>query len=305
MKNCLLIISIFPLFCFSQGYVDLFRINYGQTLKNEFKDVDGSTHIKSFEAGFTLPLPINKEHAFITGTDFSYNKLQLFPEAIFSDLYSTTLKFGLASNWSEKWSTTIVLLPKLASNYQNISRNDFFMGGIALLKLKKNESLKYRFGLYASMEAYGLFTTPIIGWYYLSPNKQFEMDMSLPITADISYNFGNIALGIDYFGIGRSFNLHYKNTPSTYVDLSSLEFATYVQFPAFNQSVLLRTKLGYSSNDYEVYAQGEKVDLGISALSFGDNRTQLNPSMLGSMFLKFEMIYRYDLKKNKENPPTE
>lgn len=305
MKNRLLIIFLFPLFSFSQEYVDIFRINYGQTFKNEFKQADGSTHIKCFEAGFTLPFPINTSHAFITGADFSYNNLQLFPDAKFTDLYSTTLKLGMVSNWSEKWSTTIVLLPKLASNYQDISSDDFFMGGIAILKLKKKENLRYRFGLYASMEAYGLFTTPIFGWYYLSPNNRFEMDMSLPITADVSYKLGGVSIGMDYFGIGRSFNLHTKNSPPIYADLSSLEFAGYLQFRPFNESILLRTKLGYSSNDYEVYAKGDKIDLGISAVSLGDNRTQLNPSIIGSLFFRLEMIYRYDLKNKKENSPPQ
>ena len=298
MKKLILLAFFLPFFCIGQEYVDLFRINYGQTLKNEFKEVDGSTNIKSFEAGFTLPLPISINHVLITGADFSYNNLQLFPEAEFTSLYSTTLKLGMASTWSKKWSTTLVLLPKIASDYKSVSGNDFYLGGIAILKLKKKENFIYRFGIYASQEAFGLFTTPILGWYYLSPNKRFEMDMSLPITADVSYKLGNTTIGMDYFGVGRSFNVHYENMPTLYADLSSLEFATYLQFNILKESVLLRTKLGYSSNDYEVYAQGDKIDLGISALSIGDDRTQLNPSINGGIFVRLEMIYRFHITKS-------
>jgi hypothetical protein len=58
---------------------------------------------------------------------------------------------------------------------------------------------------------------------------------------------------------------------------------------------LLRAKVGYTSNIYEVYEQGDKLDFRVSAFSFGDNRTQLNPDIKGSVFIKFEAIYRLQI----------
>src|SRR5690606_29609550 len=145
------------------------------------------------------------------------------------------------------------------------------------------------------------FSTPILGWYYLSPNNKFEMDMSLPISADVSYTFGRTAVGIDYFGIGRSYRVYSQNFPTQYVDLSSLDFAGYLQYNILKNSVLLRAKVGYSSNNFEMYADNEKIDLGISAFNFGDDRTQLNPSLKGGIFLKFEAIYRFHIKKSQKN----
>ncbi len=292
-----------PLFCNSQNYVDLLRIGYGQTFNNNFENTDSSTQVRSFEADLTFPVKLSDKNVLITGAAFSRNNLQLFPDAEFTSLLSTTLKLGLATTFNEKWSSTLVLLPKLASDYKNISGNDFYIGGFALLKLKKSENLIYRFGAYASTEAFGIFSTPIIGWYYLSPNGRFEMDMSLPISADMNYCLGATTIGIDYFGIGRSFNITENNTPDVYVDLSSLEFASYLQFNALGRSLLLRAKFGYSSNDYEVYASGEKIGFGLSAFSFDDNRTQLNPTIQGGLFLKFEAIYRFQL--NKETKETD
>jgi len=285
----------------SQEYVDLFRIGYGQTFNNDFEGVDSSTNVKSFDVGLTFPVVLNENHALITGADFSSNTVQLYPDAAYTDLYSSNLKLGLASNWSKKWSTTVVLLPKLASNYTKISTNDFYLGGFAVIKLKKKKNLIYRFGFYASQEAFGLFSTPILGWYYLSPNNKFEMDMSLPISADVSYTFGRTAVGIDYFGIGRSYRVYSQNFPTQYVDLSSLDFAGYLQYNILKNSVLLRAKVGYSSNNFEMYADNEKIDLGISAFNFGDDRTQLNPSLKGGIFLKFEAIYRFHIKKSQKN----
>lgn len=301
MKKSALLFLLIPFLTVSQEYVDLFRIGYGQTFNNDFEGVDSSTNVKSFDVGLTFPVVLNENHALITGADFSSNTVQLYPDAAYTDLYSSNLKLGLASNWSKKWSTTVVLLPKLASNYTKISTNDFYLGGFAVMKLKKKKNLIYRFGFYASQEAFGLFSTPILGWYYLSPNNKFEMDMSLPISADVSYTFGRTAVGIDYFGIGRSYRVYSQNFPTQYVDLSSLDFAGYLQYNILKNSVLLRAKVGYSSNNFEMYADNEKIDLGISAFNFGDDRTQLNPSLKGGIFLKFEAIYRFHIKKSQKN----
>ena len=298
MKKLLIALLLFPCLAIAQDYVDLFKIGYGETFNNNFEGTTSSTNVKSFEADLTFPVVLNEKNALITGAAFSRNNLQLFPEAEFTSLYSTTLKLGLASTYNDKWSSTIVLLPKIASDYKNISGDDFYFGGFAILKLQRKENLIYRFGFYGSSEAFGIFSTPIIGWYYLSPNSKFEMDMSLPIAADINYTCGSFTYGIDYFGIGRSFNITNANA---YVDLSSLEFASYLQLNALDKSVLLRAKFGYSSDDYEVYTEGDKIDFGLTAFSFGDDRTQLNPSMNGGIFLKFEAIYRFKIASEKDN----
>lgn len=300
MKNILLCLLLFPSFVIAQQYVDLFKIGYGQTFNNSFENSSEHTEVTIFEADLTYPVVINDKNAFITGASFSLNDLQLFPNSEYSSLYSTTLKIGLASTFNEKWSSTIVLLPKIASNYKAISGDDFYFGGFAVLKLKKRENLIYRFGIYATSEAYGLYSTPIIGWYYLSPNKKFEMDMSLPIAADVNYDLGFAKVGIDYYGIGRSYKLNRDTSPKQYVDQSSLEFLGYIQFNTLKNSVLLRAKGGYATSSYEVYRDGDKIDFGLTAFSFGDNRTQLNPDIGGGLYVKFEAIYRFHLKNKKE-----
>lgn len=303
MKKPTLLILLITAISIGQNYVDLVKIGYGQSFNNDFEDSINSTQIKTFEADVTFPVVLNEKSALITGIAFSRNNQQLFPQEEFVSLYSTTLKAGLTHYFNKKYSTTVVLLPKIASDYGDISSDDFYFGGYGVFKIHKQERLIYRFGAYASSEAFGIFATPIIGWYYLSENGRFEMDMSLPISADMNYCMGITTIGIDYFGIGRSFNLSDENLPdglsNLYTDLSALEFSTYVQFNVM-KSVLLRAKFGYTSTDYELYTQGEKIDLGLSAFSFGDDRTQVNPGINGGLFLKFEAIYRFNFPENVE-----
>jgi hypothetical protein len=300
LKNILLSILFLSFTLHAQDYVDIVKVGYGQTFNNNFEGSTHHTSIKSFDVDLTYPIVLSEQNALITGIAFSQNNLQLYPEANFTNLYSSTLKIGLASTLNDLWSTTVVLLPKFASDYQNITKDDFYMGGFAVLKYKKKENLIYRFGIYSSSEAFGLYATPIIGWYYLSPNQRFEMDMSLPISGEMNYNVGVATIGFDYFGIGRSFRLYESNDQSnSYVDLSSLEFSSYVQLNTLENSVLFRAKFGYSSNDYEVYADDNTIDFGLAAFTFGDDRSQLNPNLKGGLFVKFEAIYRFQIKKEK------
>ena len=248
------------------------------------------------DAELTLPFKINQKHAVITGIDYSRNSLQLFPESSFSKLQSTTLKLGLASQWNDKWSSAVVLLPKIASDYKDISSKDFYLGLIATAKMKKTENFSWRFGIYASTEAYGVFTTPILGWQYQSPNEKFEMDMSLPIKGDMNYKLGVVSIGADYYGISRSFRFQDDDKQKFYADLNSIKLSAYLQWNTFNESLLLRAKLGYSSDNYSVYNENQKIGLGLSAFKFGDNRTQLNPDLQGSPFFKIEAVYRFQVK---------
>ncbi len=299
MKQLIFCLVFLPITLIAQEYVDVFKFGYSYSDQAKFKDTNENTSINAFNAAVTLPIELSSKHVFLTGVDFSSHNLWLSPEYNQSTtLYNTIVKVGLATTFTEKWSTTLVLLPKIASDYKIISGDDFNFGIYAIAKLKKNEHFKFRFGLYASTELFGIFATPIIGAYYLSPNKHFEIDASLPITAAINYHFESVTVGFDYFAIGRSYNISQETSTPVYVDQRPIEASTYIQFGLAENSILLRTKVGFSSNTNEVYKQDDQLNYRISAFSFGDNRTQLNPDILGSIFLKFEAIYRIHFKKN-------
>jgi hypothetical protein len=299
LKQLIFCLVFLPITLIAQEYVDVFKFGYSYSDQAKFKDTNENTSINAFNAGVTLPIELSSKHVFLTGVDFSSHNLWLSPEYNQSTtIYNTIVKVGLATTFTEKWSTTLVLLPKIASDYKTISGDDFNFGIYAIAKLKKSEHFKFRFGLYASTELFGVFATPIIGAYYLSPHKRFEIDASLPITAAVNYHFESVTVGFDYFAIGRSYNISQETSTPVYVDQRPIEASTYIQFGLAENSILLRTKVGFSSNTNEVYKQGDQLNYRVSAFSFGDNRTQLNPDILGSIFLKFEAIYRIHFKKN-------
>lgn len=294
MKKLLLpFLLIFYLSGSAQSYFDLMKVDYGESFEKKFKNSKHNTTLKSFGAEFTFPVLLNDSQALITGLDFTAHHLQLFPEASFSTLYSSTLKLGLASEWNDQWSSTLVLLPKLASDYRHFSSGDFHIGLFGLLKLKKKENFSYKFGIYSSQEAYGIFATPILGLNYKSPNEKLIIDLNLPISGDINYKFEKFILGIDYVGISRSYKIYQENI-RLYSDLTSIDFSAYLQLPIL-KNIWLKGKVGFATNQFEVYDINEKVNWKLSAFTFGDKRTQLNPAMNSNIYFKIEALYRIPL----------
>ena len=296
--------------------MDILKVGYSQNFDSKFEGYSETTDITSIDVDLTYPVVIDDNNALITGFIYSRNNLELFPQLNqtqgpnspfrYSDnisLHTTILKLGLATTFNEKWSGTFALLPKLASDYIDISSDDFYLGGVAILKYQKHERLKYRIGIFAIDQAYGWFTTPILGFYYISKNNKFEMDVSAPVSADINYNISPlVTLGFDYLGIGRSFDVHQENTPDYYVDYGALEFTCYAQYAFLENSVLLRAKAGYADFDAEAYADGDDVGFRVSAFNIGaGDRTQLNPELSSGFFGKIEAVYRFNISANKDD----
>jgi hypothetical protein len=49
------------------------------------------------------------------------------------------------------------------------------------------------------------------------------------------------------------------------------------------QNLLLRLKVGFATNKYDVYAENDKIDLA-PPIRIGDNRTKLNTNLTSSAF---------------------
>jgi hypothetical protein len=296
-----LLFLILPFLCSAQEYIDLFSINYGKSQKTTFKNSSVNTSIAIFQTNLTLPIVLNEKYTAITGVNFSSYSLQLFPDSNNNHLYSTNLRAGLRINHSEHWSGIYLFLPKVASDYIHLSSEDIYLGGLALLKYKRNENFGYGIGLYGSSEAYGISMTPIISFYYRSSDKRFEMNSFLPNDADINYSLSDkTKIGVDFLGHGNSYKLTTETIRSNYVENNSIDFSSYIQQGLFNKKVFLRLKMGYSLNNFRVFPIDQKLDLQILALKFGDDRTRLFEDKSNTILLKMEAIYRFDLSTVKK-----
>ena len=239
----------------------------------------------------------------LSGIIYENIQTKLFEDGNYVSLSSVTLKVGMNKVFSEKWSGTAVLLPKLASDFIRVGQKDFQMGGIALMKFKKSSNVNYKFGLYYNSELFGPFFVPMIGLYYLSPNKKFETNIMLPLQADVNYKI------IPFMNIGFNFNGQIRSyhvtdiTPtqhSDYVARSTNEFFAYLKFNV-SKSLSIQTKVGQSvGRSYKVYADNDKVNFGLPATFIGPKRQQLNTNFSNGQIFQVTLLYRFNLEKKVE-----
>ncbi len=292
------IVTFFTITTNAQDYIDIFKVNYASILNAGYENSDATTNINILDASLTYPIKVNERFAIISGIDYVQHGVEVVPNGDNINLNTITLKAGVNIKHNEKWSGTYVFLPKIASQDLHTDGDHLFFGGLALLKYQKSERMQYRFGAYASSEGFGTFLTPILGMYYQSEDKRWEISASLPINADINYHVSDDwVTGVAFQAFVRTFSLDREATqPELYIQMSNIEIGPYIQYGLANESILLRLQAGYSTASYEVFEEGDTLPIRVSAFEFGDDRNLLNPEMTGNLFLRFGAVYRFSLK---------
>jgi hypothetical protein len=302
MNRYILIIKLFLAgsFVFSQNYVDLLKVSASTTPENTFDSSATKTRINDILVDLTVPVKINDGFSVLTGVIYEQMQTKLFADGIVKNFGSTTVKLGFNKQLTEKWSTTVVALPKIASDYNSFNSKDFQLGGIALFKYKKRDNLNFKTGLYYNSEIFGPLFVPMLGMYYQSPNKKFEANIMLPLQADVNYQilpFMNV--GVNFNGQVRTYHLNNLTdaNPNAYVAKATNELFAYLKFNV-TKSISIQTKVGQSfGRSYKVYDYNDRVDFGLPATLIGQKPTQLNSNFSNGLIFQATLVYRLSLEK--------
>ncbi len=293
----------FPLFILclnvqAQSYVDILKINGNTTALNKFDSSSSSTRVNEFSADLSLPIKLTEKTAIISGLIYENINTKLFDNDNYYRFSSISIKMGFNKKVNDTWTYSLVLLPKLASDFKRLSKKDFQLGGIALFKYAKSENFNYKFALYANNDLFGPFFVPMFGFYYLSDDKKWESNVMAPLQADINYKASsNLTIGINYTGQIRSFHLQNMSTSlgDSYVTKASNELSAYSKIH-FTKNISLQTKIGYSiGRSYRVFKVKDKVNFALPAYYLNDNRTQLNNDFEDGFLLQLTALYRISL----------
>jgi hypothetical protein len=285
----------------AQDYVDIFRAS-GNTATLGNTEDDYKTTVNNLNTQLYYPIRVNENLVILSGFTVENTNLSLLNGANRSNLLMTRLNLGIKHQHSEKWSGTYVLFPKIASDFKNIGQQDFQFGALALMDYKVSDTWKIKFGLYSSTENYGTTITPILGLWHRSKNEKFYINASLPITADINYALTKkgLSIGADLLSSIKSYNLS-ENNGGLYVQEESIRFALYLSHGFMNNALIIRARGGFDTTDYGLFNAGDKI--GVQLLTFplfGDNRNRLNPEFASAPYLGADLIYRFDLTKEKK-----
>jgi len=280
---------------FPQNHFDILSFTYTNTTANNFEISDAQTTVEELALELNLPIVLSEKSILLTGLTANRSMVDLDADMPSTSLKVLGLNFGINTTINDSWSSTFMAFTRVASDKIKLTNDNLQIGFLSLYTHKKRADLKFRYGLYANTEIYGLIVVPIIGLYYVSPNKKFEADLNLPIIGDINYRINaKTWVGMRFDGLGTTYNLSNQSygPNGAYVSKTSNELVSYLRFK-LGKSIYLNTKVGYAiSRNYRVFDSGDKIDLALSSIYFGDNRTQLNEGFNDGPIFKMELVYR-------------
>ncbi len=284
---------------FSQNYVDLLKVNASTTPFNTFDGNNSKSKLNEVLVDLTLPIKINEKLSILSGVIYENIQTKLFAESDIKKFGSTTLKLGINKQLNDNLTLTAVLLPKIATDYNSIGKEDFQLGAIALFRIKKHENKNFKLGLYANSDLFGPFFVPMFGMYYLSPSKKFETTILLPLQADFNYKISPfLNIGVNFNAQIRSYHLTdiTPSNKSTYVGRSTNELFGYLKFN-LSKGISIQTKIGQSfGRTYEVFDKKDKITFGMPLLRIGDDRKQLNTNFSDGLIFQAVLLYRLSLE---------
>jgi len=282
---------------YAQNYVDVLHTEYTTTPQNTFDSSTQTTDLEKVNVNITFPIKLKNDNALLTGVVYDRVSTRYSPiDRVNTQTTSILLKLGMNVKHSKKWSTTFLLLPKVATDYMSdMSTEDFQFGGLGLTKIKKNEHLSYKFGAYLNGDKFGPFLVPLFGFYY--QKDKLEMDVIVPSYVKINYSIRpKVTVGINWRATVKSYNLHRVTglTPfsNNYMHHLSNEVATHVGYEPI-KGLIVRGMAGVSlGRSFRVYENDDKIDFGLSLFRFGDDRVPLNRDFENGLFYRAELAYR-------------
>ena len=284
---------------FAQNYVDVLHSEYTATPQNTFDSSNQTTDLQKININITTPIKLKNGNAILTGLVYDRVNTSFEPGEKMTPVSSFILKMGMNIKHSDKWSTTFLLLPKLASTFTaTTTSEDFQFGGLVLAKKKKTENLSYKIGAYMNGDQFGPFLVPLFGFYY--KKKKLEMDVIVPSYAKINYSLSpKFTAGVNWRATVKSYNLQgpMVNLPAVvkrpfYMHHLSNEIAAHVGYEPI-KGVIVRGMAGVSlGRSFRVYENDDKIDFGLSLFRFGDDRVPLNTDFANGLFYRAELAYR-------------
>lgn len=145
----------------AQPYVDPIQVRYMNAFRANNTPATPFTHLW---VGSDLPIKLEGDALLLLSPFYEQWSLDSADtEEIYPTVHSLALPVGLILPFREsKWSITAV--PILRSNGEELfAANTLQFGGVAFASFARKPDQKFRFGVYANAEFFGLFVIPLIG----------------------------------------------------------------------------------------------------------------------------------------------
>ena len=286
----------------AQNWIDLANV-YWRT--SPFNAIEGSNEKRTmnmYVVDGKAPVILNNNNVLIFGLEYQYttisNENPLWPNYAFA---SHMLQLGWEHKWSDKSKMLFMTIPRFNTDYSNIGKAHFQLGGLALGTTSRSERFDWKYGLYYNGELFGPMFVPLFGFNW-KINKKWRFKLTIPLNLEIAY------MPKDWFRAGLRFdgvNASYAYTPLPdassslgYIDKADNNAWLFSDF-RIGKNIWCHIKAGYSIlRKYRYFLGGDQMTLKLGPVNIIDERHYGNPKNVPLLFkngYSFELRFLYRL----------
>ena len=270
----------------AQPYFDVLNIQFiNSPDRNLANKTSSPSAIQYLSVQTGLPVKMNQNFIVFNPFYESY-RLKLTGEQNNSlTFYSVGLPVTYLKQWkTEKWKTAFVLIPRINSDFEKISSNNYQYGGAAVAIYEKKENLKYKFGVYYNSEFFGPFIIPLLGidWNINARTNLFGL---LPGNLTLEYKISSTLYGgINFKSITNTYRFTTINENNYYLKIADNYLKIFLDYYPM-KNIAVTVEAGHTA--FRKYSTG-----------IGDELTHLKQLKDGTL-LKAGISYRIRLTEIK------
>lgn len=292
MTKCKILLSLAAIvicgFAYGQKYTDLISVSEQFSPRNNTGSKSAESNIHEINFAAKAPIKVNATDYALFG--IGVNRLLFQGDSLpgGSSFTAFTVQLGYIANFG-RYNLTAVALPKISSDFAQITHRSFQMGGLVLLSVKHTENFKLKYGLYYNQEFFGPLIVPIVGLDW-KVSERMRIFGNLPINATGEYTVSKrFSTGI-YFNANTASYLYDKQ--KTYIHKSTLELSAFGDL-YLTKTLVFQTKLGYTfGREFNLFGLSDKIDAKC-LVPFGDDRLRLNPNLWkDGVIAEMKLIFR-------------
>lgn len=287
---------------FAQERFDLFYVS-GNYNFMQAREVDNQ---KNNELGIMsqLRIPVVFKDSSVWYSQIDYQYFSIYNEILANtpgqvdqfNLHGFIVRTGYIYRFNSKQSLQILFAPRFMTDFNASFSNSVQMGGVLMYEKIKNENLTWKIGVLYNQEFFGPYVVPVVDLNWNITSK-LKLSGLLPVYGALYLEPSeNLQAGLHFIGITTTYRINEPNYENYYIDRRSIDVSLFSKVHIFD-NVFFTGRAGYSlSRDYGLFAEDDKITLGLPLVNIGDDRTRANNEFGGSPFVHLRLTYSIPVK---------